>query len=330
MLIDETGNLTKKNTDELIFKDGADFLQVDVRKKKICRQCLLTYFSSANLRALYQASPCEIFYVGFDFFVLLQKMQRFGLIPQLNAKLKIIPEGYPQQFKKLQISVYKNDDTIYGSLSLIIKHKKTNTLYCNFFTQNGMHKKRVKNWKKAAKQLPIANLIIGSEMLISPSAQLPASEVGLQKHFRKVLERLQPDQMTKIVLSPWNPERLYHFNEIANGYDITIIWQPSFSHLLHYFYPHETFTTTKIKKRPEKMIFQADLAKSKKGQTFSYTDQALQNNLMLWKNYSWTDKNNFNRLGSPENKELCRRLKLELQPQRFIFFPVKNVSEGID
>ncbi|MCP9312336.1 hypothetical protein KBX31_03345 [Liquorilactobacillus satsumensis] len=291
-------------------------LQIDVNQVVSRKKIMLTCFSDGNLKALLQAKDDETFFVGFDFFTLLQKLQRFNLIPPLTAHLKILPEEYPQKIAEFTITVYKNDDSLYGALTVFISEKNTNILYCAGFTQNGAHQKRIKTWKKVARKLQLAALILNSQMRQPNASQQPFSENGIQKHFGKVISQLHPS--AKLVLSPWNPERLQHFNEIANSHEKALIWTPNFAHLIHFFYPQEVLLTSKDTHTAAALLL-VDPTQDSTPQKIDYLDPTLQAKALTAGKYQWTASGNFNKSLTFLDEIALKELKDDLQPARIIF-----------
>ncbi|KRL00079.1 hypothetical protein [Liquorilactobacillus capillatus] len=200
---------------------------------------ILTHLSETNLHLLYNLPKNLTCYLSQELFLLLQKMQRFNLIPALPTMGKIIPYDYPQQLGSFSITAYKNNDSLFGSLALILRHKQTAVGYVAAFELYGGHKKRTKNWLKQMSRSKLTAFITSHTMLENNySAQLPTSENGIQKYFAKQLQKAA-EQPVKVLLSPWNPEQLHRFNETCADLNKKLVLPLTLAQFLHSFFPED-------------------------------------------------------------------------------------------
>lgn len=203
---------------------------------------IITQLSKDNLHLLYSASPKIVFYMSQELFLLLQKMQRFNLIPVILNMGKIIPYGFPQKIGSFKVTAYKNDDSLYGSLALIISDIQTKITvgYVNIFALYGGHKKRARQWLKKMAASNMKAFITSKAMFNNKPAQLPTSENGIQKNFCKQLQNKQSAKPFSVFLSPWNPERLHRFYETCTALDKKLVLPAAMAELLHFFFPEDT------------------------------------------------------------------------------------------
>lgn len=197
---------------------------------------ILTHLSESNLHLLYSLPQGITLYMSQELFLLLQKMQRFSLIAPIPDMGKIIPYNFPQQIGSFKVTAYKNDDSLYGSLALTIGQKSTTIGYANAFDLYGGHKKRTKKWIKKMATANLTTFITSNAMSGKRSPQLPTNENGIQKNFTKQLKSSK-DEPFKVLLSPWNPERLHRFNETCSELDKKLVLPAAIASLLKFFFP---------------------------------------------------------------------------------------------
>ncbi|KRM97520.1 hypothetical protein FC19_GL001561 [Liquorilactobacillus aquaticus DSM 21051] len=286
---------------------------------------ILTQLSENNLQLLYSAPSKVLFYMSQELFLLLQKMQRFGLVPKITNMGKIIPYDFPQKIGPFKVTAYKNDDSLYGSLALVIRDTQTAIGYVNAFVLYGGHKKRTKKWLKKMAGSNLTAFITSSTMFTDKSAQLPKSENGIQKYFSKQLKSIQPTEPFKVLLSPWNPERLHRFNETCTELNKKLVLPVSIAEFLHFFFPDDTiycYSTSEtvqeqevqnkmhyiserqLKERPSDFVLQDDANPL-------FVDPSIQNSQACQKK-SWLNKSNFNRTIEPLDEKMLADLENRL------------------
>lgn len=228
-----------ENNSELTFEN----IQLDVREKIVKNQVFITHYSDNNISALRIANKKINFYLSQELYTLIQKLIRFGFIDKLQSQPKIIPIQYSQKIGDLKVTAYRNDDSLFGSLSLSIESISSSIFYCHSFTTKGAHNKRINKWKKIIRQEQPSIFYLDQKMHAVNSGSI-ISETGIQKQFGKFLSRMSSDIPAKVVLSPLNPERLAKYNETAREHDTEIIWHEKYVKLLKFFFPDEEFSSS--------------------------------------------------------------------------------------
>ncbi|MFT9097679.1 hypothetical protein [Liquorilactobacillus sp.] len=224
---------------ELIFEN----VQLDVREVVLKERVFITHYSENNIQALRTADKNVRFYLSQELYTLIQKLIRFGFIAKLQNQPKIIPAQYTQKIAGLEITAYKNDDSLFGSLVFLINSTNKSIFYCHSFTNKGAHNKRIKNWKKIIrKEQPIV-FYLDTKMYTNNSSPV-ISEAGIQKQFGKFIAHLPADAHAKVRFSALNPERLAKYNETAKEHNTLIIWQEDYAKFLSFFFPNEEFLTS--------------------------------------------------------------------------------------
>ncbi|KRN33168.1 hypothetical protein QS460_03635 [Liquorilactobacillus mali] len=228
-----------ENNSEFVFEN----IQFDVRKTVIKKYVFITHYSENNINALRTSDKKIRFYLSQELYTLIQKLIRFGFIDKLQSQPKIIPAQYPQRIDGVEITAYKNDDSLYGSLAFLINSPSKSIFYCHSFTNKGAHSKRLKNWKKVIRQNQPSSFYLDAKMYTNNSHTI-ISETGIQKQFGKFISHVSADAPAKVLFSPLNPERLAKYNETAREHDRIILWQREYAELLNFFFPDDEFLTS--------------------------------------------------------------------------------------
>lgn len=215
-------------TDEtIIFFDN--YINVDSPKEKFV---IISHLSADNLAYLQQATlPAKIF-VSQNLFLLLQKLTKFELIANLNLDLKVLPYGFAVPVADLKITALNNDDGLWGSIALYLEHDHQKLSYVAKFDIHGIHKKRIKAWKKFFSQQKLDYLILGYQDRDDSDNYL--SKTGQLKNIEKTLEQADSTQIY-LEMTPFDPEQLVKIDDLAHRLDYQIKWLPGYAELISYF-----------------------------------------------------------------------------------------------
>ena len=215
-------------TDEtIIFFDN--YINVDSPKEKFV---IISYLSADNLAYLQQATLPAKTFVSQNLFLLLQKLTKFELIANLNLDLKVLPYGFAVPVADLKITALNNDDGLWGSIALYLEHDHQKLGYVAKFDIHGIHKKRIKAWKKFFSQQKLDYLILGYQDRDDSDNYL--SKTGQLKNIEKTLEQADSTQIY-LEMTPFDPEQLVKIDDLAHRLDYQIKWLPGYAELISYF-----------------------------------------------------------------------------------------------
>lgn len=215
-------------TDEaIIFFDN--YINVDSPKEKFV---IISHLSADNLVYLQQATLPEKTFVSQNLFLLLQKLTKFELIANLNLDLKVLPYGFAVPVADLKITALNNDDGLWGSIALYLEHDHQKLGYVAKFDIHGIHKKRIKAWKKFFSQQKLDYLILGYQDRDDSDNYL--SKTGQLKNIEKTLEQADSTQIY-LEMTPFDPEQLVKIDDLAHRLDYQIKWLPGYAELISYF-----------------------------------------------------------------------------------------------
>ena len=215
-------------TDEaIIFFDN--YINVDSPKEKFM---VISYLSADNLAYLQQATLPAKTFVSQNLFLLLQKLTKFELIANLNLDLKVLPYGFAVPVADLKITALNNDDGLWGSIALYLEHDHQKLGYVAKFDIHGIHKKRIKAWKKFFSQQKLDYLILGYQDRDDSDNYL--SKTGQLKNIEKTLEQADSTQIY-LEMTPFDPEQLVKIDDLAHRLDYQIKWLPGYAELISYF-----------------------------------------------------------------------------------------------
>lgn len=215
-------------TDEaIIFFDN--YINVDSPKEKFM---VISYLSADNLAYLQQATLPAKTFVSQNLFLLLQKLTKFELIANLNLDLKVLPYGFAVPVADLKITALNNDDGLWGSMALYLEHDHQKLGYVAKFDIHGIHKKRIKAWKKFFSQQKLDYLILGYQDRDDSDNYL--SKTGQLKNIEKTLEQANSTQIY-LEMTPFDPEQLVKIDDLAHRLDYQIKWLPGYAELISYF-----------------------------------------------------------------------------------------------
>lgn len=215
-------------TDEtIIFFDN--YINVDSPKEKFV---IISHLSADNLAYLQQATLPAKTFVSQNLFLLLQKLTKFELIANLNLDLKVLPYGFAVPVADLKITVLNNDDGLWGSIALYLEHDHQKLGYVAKFDIHGIHKKRIKAWKKFFSQQKLDYLILGYQDRDDSDNYL--SKTGQLKNIEKTLEQADSTQIY-LEMTPFDPEQLVKIDDLAHRLDYQIKWLPGYAELISYF-----------------------------------------------------------------------------------------------
>lgn len=215
-------------TDEaIIFFDN--YINVDSPKEKFM---VISYLSADNLAYLQQATLPAKTFVSQNLFLLLQKLTKFELIANLNLDLKVLPYGFAVPVADLKITALNSDDGLWGSIALYLEHDHQKLGYVAKFDIHGIHKKRIKAWKKFFSQQKLDYLILGYQDRDDSDNYL--SKTGQLKNIEKTLEQADSTQIY-LEMTPFDPEQLVKIDDLAHRLDYQIKWLPGYAELISYF-----------------------------------------------------------------------------------------------
>ena len=215
-------------TDEaIIFFDN--YINVDSPKEKFV---IISHLSADNLAYLQQATLPEKTFVSQNLFLLLQKLTKFELIANLNLDLKVLPYGFAVSVADSKITALNSDDGLWGSMALYLEHDHQKLGYVAKFDIHGIHKKRIKAWKKFFSQQKLDYLILGYQDRDDSDNYL--SKTGQLKNIEKTLEQADSTQIY-LEMTPFDPEQLVKIDDLAHRLDYQIKWLPGYAELISYF-----------------------------------------------------------------------------------------------
>lgn len=215
-------------TDEtIIFFDN--YINVDSPKEKFV---IISHLSTDNLAYLQQATLPAKTFVSQNLFLLLQKLTKFELIANLNLDLKVLPYGFAVSVVDSKITALNSDDGLWGSMALYLEHDHQKLGYVAKFDIHGIHKKRIKAWKKFFSQQKLDYLILGYQDRDDSDNYL--SKTGQLKNIEKTLEQADSTQIY-LEMTPFDPEQLVKIDDLAHRLDYQIKWLPGYAELISYF-----------------------------------------------------------------------------------------------
>ena len=215
-------------TDEaIIFFDN--YINIDSPKEKFV---IISHLSADNLAYLQQATLPTKTFVSQNLFLLLQKLSKFELIANLNLDLKVLPYGFAVSVADSKITALNSDDGLWGSMALYLEHDHQKLGYVAKFDIHGIHKKRIKAWKKFFSQQKLDYLILGYQDRDDSDNYL--SKTGQLKNIEKTLEQADSTQIY-LEMTPFDPEQLVKIDDLAHRLDYQIKWLPGYAELISYF-----------------------------------------------------------------------------------------------
>lgn len=215
-------------TDEaIIFFDN--YINIDSPKEKFV---IISHLSADNLTYLQQATLPAKTFVSQNLFLLLQKLSKFELIANLNLDLKVLPYGFAVSVADSKITALNSDDGLWGSIALYLEHDHQKLGYVAKFDIHGIHKKRIKAWKKFFSQQKLDYLILGYQDRDDSDNYL--SKTGQLKNIEKTLEQANSTQIY-LEMTPFDPEQLVKIDDLAHRLDYQIKWLPGYAELISYF-----------------------------------------------------------------------------------------------
>ena len=216
-----------KTDEAIIFFDN--YINVDSPKEKFV---VISHLSADNLAYLQQATLPAKTFVSQNLFLLLQKLTKFELIANLNLDLKVLPYGFAVSVADSKITALNSDDGLWGSMALYLEHDHQKLGYVAKFDIHGIHKKRIKAWKKFFSQQKLDYLILGYQDRDDSDNYL--SKTGQLKNIEKTLEQADSTQFY-LEMTPFDPEQLVKIDDLAHRLDYQIKWLPGYAELISYF-----------------------------------------------------------------------------------------------
>ena len=193
---------------------------------------IISHLSADNLAYLQQATLPTKTFVSQNLFLLLQKLTKFELIANLNLDLKVLPYEFAVSVADLKITALNSDDGLWGSIALYLEHDHQKLGYVAKFDIHGIHKKRIKAWKKFFSQQKLDYLILGYQDRDDSDNYL--SKTGQLKNIEKTLEQADSTQIY-LEMTPFDPEQLVKIDDLAHRLDYQIKWLPGYAELISYF-----------------------------------------------------------------------------------------------
>ena len=216
-----------KTDEAIIFFDN--YINVDSPKEKFV---VISHLSADNLVYLQQATLPAKTFISQNLFLLLQKLTKFELIANLNLDLKVLPYGFAVSVADSKITALNSDDGLWGSMALYLEHDHQKLGYVAKFDIHGIHKKRIKAWKKFFSQQKLDYLILGYQDRDDNDNYL--SKNGQLKNIEKTLEQADSTQFY-LEMTPFDPEQLVKIDDLAHRLDYQIKWLPGYAELISYF-----------------------------------------------------------------------------------------------
>lgn len=216
-----------KTDEAIIFFDN--YINVDSPKEKFV---VISHLSADNLAYLQQATLPAKTFVSQNLFLLLQKLTKFELIANLNLDLKVLPYGFAVSVADSKITALNSDDGLWGSMALYLEHDHQKLGYVAKFDIHGIHKKRIKAWKKFFSQQKLDYLILGYQDRDDNDNYL--SKTGQLKNIEKTLEQADSTQIC-LEMTSFDPEQLVKIDDLAHRLDYQIKWLPGYAELISYF-----------------------------------------------------------------------------------------------
>lgn len=215
-------------TDEtIIFFDN--YINIDSPKEKFV---IISHLSADNLAYSQQATLPAKTFVSQNLFLLLQKLTKFELIANLNLDLKVLPYGFAVSVADSKITALNSDDGLWGSMALYLEHDHQKLGYVAKFDIHGIHKKRIKAWKKFFSQQKLDYLILGYQDRDDSDNYL--SKTGQLKNIEKTLEQADSTQIY-LEMTPFDPEQLVKIDDLSHRLDYQIKWLSGYAELISYF-----------------------------------------------------------------------------------------------
>lgn len=200
---------------------------------------IFTHLNNATID--YLTNPSEqIFYLSQPLFTLIQKAHTDGLLARsLTNNWKMMPTKYPFMLGEVQFQFFNNDDYYYGAGVLLFTQQDGPQFgYCDTFESKGLHKNRIKKWKKAFKAAELDVLLLGQSL----KNQKPT--MGFKPYLKELTAQLTKQIPLEIALSPFNPPMISEINQIAKNANRQLILSPKMARLLNHFDPWTVYYTT--------------------------------------------------------------------------------------
>lgn len=194
----------------------------------------------------------------------LQKLQRTQVIEPLYwDNIKCFVYGYPISIGDFFVTAYLSDDGLNGAISLLLEYHDKKIGYTGHFITQGLHKKRIKKWKKELQSSQLDLLLLDSANL-----QQAARFTTNAKKFKRFLQNLTPEELPAVKLSYLAPEMIvdYHNNALKNGR--TLLLDQTYATLAKQLFPFDDFTVATTENlalavaHPDKFILQAGIAEN--------------------------------------------------------------------
>lgn len=189
---------------------------------------IITRLTEKTLRLLTNDSH-PLIYMSQDLLTLLQRLTHEEFLKLNLNNIKVLPYTYKVEISKhVSITAFNNDDDLFGSIALLIEDNENKIGYVSKFNTIGIHKKRIKTWKKIFNTNSLNTLIIGHK----ESSKNFLSKNGAIKNFEKDL--LKKSNVT-LNLTFFDPEQLIRFDSIAKKNHYQILWPEKYLNLINYF-----------------------------------------------------------------------------------------------
>lgn len=249
--------LTKTNG-YLLFQSDATHLYCDpthYANELDGKLILITHLYPSLFDVLESLSSNTTVLLSLDLLFLLQKLQRFFAYKKFTLSFKILPCSYAVTLGNIHLTAENSDDSLYGSIVVLIQDQQTKIGYAPIFDPHGKHKKRIKKWKKKWSQIHLDLLIIDSSLLNPVDDLHHFTELDNQKKFSSFINKIQPHELAYVRFSPWNPELLLSFNDIALKSNYHIVWPDYWKNFLQSFSPYADLKDTDSIVSGQKLYF---------------------------------------------------------------------------
>lgn len=226
---------------------------------------LFSHLSSGLLKVLGDSSRKNTVYLPQMLFKHLQKLVLSKFIEPLNFEnIKSFPYEYPLSILGVNVTAFLSDDGTNGAISLLLEYDSKKIGYTGRFVTQGLHKKRIKKWKKHFQEARLDLLLLDSSVLKKADVF-----VSNTKKFKRFLTQTPADTLTSVKLSYLAPEQILDFQTIAESLGKKLLLAPQYQALtqdLFPFYDFYALTEKSLEQAladPEAYLLQADVVANK-------------------------------------------------------------------
>ncbi|KRN88779.1 hypothetical protein [Ligilactobacillus ceti] len=206
-------------------------------------------------------------YLPQELYTILQKAAKFALKAPLNQQIKILPYGYAQKIAHLKITAERTDDLNSDAIVLLVQTATQTIGYAATFSKNGLHKSRIKKWKKHFKQAQLDQLVLADTFFQNEENTI-FNPNQILKQVKNELSNAQTDEILTFSVPFANLALLSQIKVISTQTERKLVLTPAYAGLLRHFYPYdEDFIAsapdddnlTTYLQQPDRYFFQAEL-----------------------------------------------------------------------